>query len=133
MADDKKKKIKVDDVAKSEPAADDHDVVLVHGRTEDGLGLRALRSRPGKLESAEIRQVEKGKPIHGGDVVSLKSREESPLLWDVDVQYSPDEQSTSAGPPKVSSDRYRANWDTIFGKKRRKRLKKKAPDKRTLN
>ncbi len=124
MADDKKKKDK---------AGDDHDVVLVHGRTEDGLGLRALRSRPGKLESAEIRQVEKGKPIHGGDVVSLKSREESPLLWDVDVQYSTGEQSSTVGPPKVSSDRYRANWDSIFGKKRRKRGKKKAPDKSTLN
>ncbi len=120
---------------KTDPV-DDHDVVLVHGRTEDGHGLRALRSRPGKLEVAEIRQVQKGKPLAAGDVVSLKPRDESPLLWDVDVQYSAGEESSAVGPPKVTSQKYRSNWDAVFGKKKRKRLgagKAKAPDKNTLN
>ena len=132
MADDTDSK-KPDD--KSDDKTDDHDVVLVHGRTEDGQGLRALRSRPGKLELAEIRQVQKGKPITGGDLVSLKSRAESPLLWDVDVQYSAGEEATSVGPPKVTSQKYRTNWDEVFGKKRRRatRARAKLPDKSTLN
>ena len=124
------------DSKKPDDKPDDHDVVLVHSRTEDGQGLRALRSRPGKLEVAEIRQVQQGKPITGGDVVSLKSREESPLLWDVDVQYSAGEETNTAGPPKVTSQKYRTNWDAVFGKKRRRarpRGRAKLPDKSTLN
>lgn len=129
MADDENSK-------KPDTPEKDHDVVLVHGRTEDGQGLRALRSRPGKLEMAEIRQVQKGKPLTAGDMVSLKPREESPLLWDVDVQYSSGEESTSVGPPRVTSDKYRSNWDSVFGKKRRRARgagKAGVPDKNTLN
>lgn len=115
--------------------SEDHDVVLVHGRTEDGQGLRALRSRPGKLELAEIRKLKEGQPINTGEVVSLQPRQESPLLWDVDVQYSVGEESSTVGPPKVTSQKYRSNWDTVFGKKRRQRkpARGKTPDKDTLN
>lgn len=115
--------------------SEDHDVVLVHGRTEDGQGLRALRSRPGKLELAEIRKLKEGQPINTGEVVSLQPRQESPLLWDVDVQYRTGaEAALGAGPPKVTSQKYRSNWDSVFGSKRREpRRKKKLPDKASLN
>lgn len=95
-----------------------HDVVLLYNQTENGDGYRALRSRPGKVELAEIRPLVQGKPILSADVVRLHEREGSPLLWDVEVQYSPREDAPSvrAGPPRVSSALYRNNWDIIFGK-----------------
>lgn len=96
----------------------DHDVVLVHGRTEDGEGVRALRSRPRRLDLAEIRPVKQGKPLQGGELVRLRQRGESPLLYDVEVQYA-EESDTSAdhaGPPRVTSSAYRRNWEAVFGK-----------------
>lgn len=101
---------------KTEP---EHDVVLVHGRTEDGEGLRALRSRPDRLDLAELRPLRHGRPFQGaGEVVRLRQRGESRLLYDVDVQYRGEEQLGS-GPPKVATQTYRDNWEVIFGKKRK--------------
>ncbi|MGC4064550.1 MAG: hypothetical protein QM784_07890 [Polyangiaceae bacterium] len=59
-----------------------------------------------------------GKPITG-EVVRLSPRQESPLLCNVHVEYAPEPSSraTSAGPAQVATDRYRQNWDQIFGKK----------------
>ncbi|MCC6748124.1 MAG: hypothetical protein IT371_10725 [Deltaproteobacteria bacterium] len=96
----------------------DHDVVLVQGPTEDGQGMRALRSRPGRLDLTELRPTSDGKPLNGAELVRLKPRAESPALWDVDVQFS-DAQATDAarsGPPRVATAAYRKNWDTAFGK-----------------
>lgn len=92
-----------------------HDVVLLHGPTDDGGGLRALRSRPGRLELAEIRPVKKGAPMHAGELVQLKARKGSPLLWDVDVQYSAAEEQGHDGPARVTSEQYRRNWEEAFG------------------
>ena len=104
-----------------------HDVVLLHGPTEDGEGVRALRSRPKKLELAEIRPVKEGKPImSGGELVRLQRREESPLLYDVEVQHrepAPRTQTDHAGPPRVASREYRDNWDAVFGDRGRKKKK----------
>ena len=101
----------------------DHDVVLVQGPTEDGQGMRALRSRPGRLDLTELRPTSDGKPLNGAELVRLKPRAESPALWDVDVQYADahatDAQATDAarsGPPRVASAAYRRNWDAAFGK-----------------
>jgi len=96
-----------------------HDIVLVHGRTEDGEGLRAIRSRPERLEAAEIRPIKDGRPINGAELIRLHQREESPLLYDVDVQCPSEELSAGArgGPPRVSSRRYRNNWDAVFGRR----------------
>ena len=108
-----------DDAPEKKPEPD-HDVVLVHGRTEDGQGLRALRSRPDRLDLAELRPLRSGQPIQGaGEVVRLRQRGESPLLYDVDVQYHGEEQGGTGGPPQVATQRYRDNWEAIFGKKRR--------------
>lgn len=109
----------------SDKLAKPHDVVLLHGTTEDGEGIRALRSRPKKLELAEIRPVKEGKPImSGGEVVRLQQREENPLLYDVEVQHrepAPKTHTDHAGPPRIASQEYRNNWEAIFGKPRRKR------------
>lgn len=106
------------------------DVVLMHSRTKDGEGIRALRSRSSRLEMAEIRPLKQGKPIIGGEVVRLHPREESPLLCDVEVQYRAEDHDASAhaGPAQVASDKYRRNWDVIFGDPRTR-----ASSKRTLN
>ena len=99
----------------------DHDVVLLHSRTEDGQGVRALRSRPSKLELTEIRPIKEGKPLMAGEVVRLRPRQESPLLCDVDVEYSLEtEGGDHDGPPRVASRAYRDNWDAVFGRAPRK-------------
>lgn len=111
-----------------------HDVVLVHGRTPAGDGLRVLRFRPGRLDLAEIRPVEDGKPIIApADVIRLRERRGSPLLWDVDVLYTFGDDarlsprpSGHKGPPRVATDVFRRNWEAIFGKP-------DAPDETGLN
>lgn len=92
----------------------DFDVVFLQGETKDGEGLRALRSRPGRIEATELRAVREGRPLTG-ELVRLLPREESPLLWNVDVQYSQDEQRGHAGPARITSEAYRDNWERIFG------------------
>lgn len=84
----------------------------MHSRTDDGQGIRVLRAREGRVEAGELRAMKEGAPI-SGEVVSLKQRQEHPLLWDVDVQYRP-RTNSHAGPARVSSRAYRDNWDSIF-------------------
>ncbi len=103
------------------------DVVLVHGPTEDGAGVRALRSRPGKLELAELRPVKEGQPLAAREIVSLRRRKESPLLYDVKTLYAAEEETRGAagstgheGPARVSSSRYRDGWEAIFARKKTK-------------
>lgn len=91
----------------------EHDVVLVHSRTADGAGIRALRSRPGRLEAAELRPLKRGTPIMAGEIISLRERAGSPVLWDVEVVHRDGE--THEGPPRVTTASYRRNWDSIFG------------------
>ena len=98
-----------------------HDVALVHGVTEDGAGLRLLRSRPDRLEQAVLRGVKEGQPLVG-ELVRLRPRKGSPLLWDVETLYDQREQKKPAespqaarsGPAQVATDTYRRNWDAVF-------------------
>jgi hypothetical protein len=108
------------------------DVVLVHGRTEDGKGLGVLRKRGDTLAAGEMRPMEEGKPING-EVVSLRPRGESPLLFDVDVVHAPEGART--GPAQVSTDSYREGWQSIFGaeEKARRRQRPGAASKKSLN
>jgi len=93
------------------------DVVLVHGRTDDGKGLKVLRKKADELSSGEVRPVEEGKPLTG-DLVRLKPRPEMPLLCDVDVEYeAPRTAKGGAGPARVSSSAYRKGWDRMWGKR----------------
>jgi hypothetical protein len=102
-----------------EPSDKGHDVVLLHGRTDDGDGIRVIRSRPDKLEVGELRAAKEGKPIMGGEMVTLHPRAESPLLYDVEVAHDArvpvPVPARGAGPARVSSEAYRRNWDAIFG------------------
>jgi hypothetical protein len=113
-----------------------HDVVLLHSRTRDGQGYRALRSRPDRLEAAEIRPLKTGQPLTGGEVVSLKEREGSPVLWDVKVELSNrPSHRTRQGPAQYASDSYLKNYEAIFGHKRRRRARPRGgdPEPGTLN
>jgi hypothetical protein len=94
------------------------DVALIHGRTEDGRGLKILRRRQDRIEVGAVMPLVPGKPIVG-EVVRLEPRKESPLLCDVHVEYAPpasaESRPTAAGPAQVATDKYRENWELIFG------------------
>jgi hypothetical protein len=97
------------------------DVVLVYDRSEDGRGYDVLRQRGEQIEAGRMRPLDEGKPIHG-EVVRLKPREESPALFDVEIQH--DARPSTGRPAKVATEQYRRGWESIWAKNR--------PD-RTLN
>ncbi len=101
--------------AEAAPPADSGDMVLVHGKTEDGQGLEVLRKRGDEVYAGQMRPIAEGKAITG-EVVSLRPRAESPLLFDVDVLHRA-EAGGRTGPAKVATDEYRAGWKSIFGEK----------------
>jgi hypothetical protein len=98
------------------------DVVMLHGKTEDGEGARVLRARPGRLEGGEVRPLREGKPLGKGEIVSLSRRKDAPALYDVKVEHvvgEPDARSTqkaTPGPAQVATRAYRENWERIFGR-----------------
>ncbi len=104
------------------------DVVLVHGATEDGQGVRVLRARNAQLELGTVRPLQPGKPIHG-EVVSLTPRANAPEnVYDVKVELDSTPSPTGAsgrtsasrsGPAQVATDLYRNNWDAIYKRKKR--------------
>ncbi len=113
------------------------DVVLLHGRTDDNEGYRAVRAREGRVELAEIRPARDGRPLTGSELVRLRPRPELPLLCDVEVLFrgeAPDSEGTAEregqreaaagtgheGPARVTSRSYRENWDEIFRPRSRK-------------
>jgi hypothetical protein len=126
---------------KPDPAGSD--VVLIHGVTEDGKGLRVLRAQGERLELGQVRPLEEGKPLQG-DVVKLTPRPEAPFVCDVETQVKVVERAPAAvrsttssakadsanaerpaksdgapehrrkGPPQVASRAYRENWDAIW-------------------
>ena len=102
--------------AAPEAPADHDDVALIHGRTDDGRGLKILRRRQDRIEVGAVVPLTPGKPIVG-EVVRLEPRKESPLLCNVHVEYAPpvDARPTANGPAQVATDRYRQNWDLVFG------------------
>ncbi len=98
------------------------DVVLALGVTDDGRGVNVLRARDERVEVGQVRPLEEGKPIQG-EVVKLKPRPGAPFLCDVDTQFKTPQPSaapkafeatTRKGPPQVSSEAYRQNWDAIW-------------------
>jgi hypothetical protein len=127
---------------KGVPPRKSKDLVLVHGRTKDGLGLGVIRAREERLEIGTMRPLEEGKSIYG-EVVKLTPRSEMPLLFDAETQFVSKEPSVAtsdsapppaqarqaaqntaaAGPPQVASDTYRKNWDAIWNRSPAKRDK----------
>jgi hypothetical protein len=97
-----------------DPATED--VALLCGPTEDGAGTRVLRARQGRVEAGVVRPAKDGRPLAGAEVVRLRPREGTPALCDVDVLHEPEPTSDAAGrPARIATDRYRENWDRIFG------------------
>ena len=117
---------------KSDKEKDKQDVVLLHSPTEDGEGVRAVRSRPGRLDFTELRPLEEGKDVSHSEVIKLTPHEKTPRICDVDVIYGPEEKAETqsaqshAGPARIASDAYRKNWDQVF------KLRSKKPPKDTL-
>lgn len=97
------------------------DVVMVHGKTEDGEGTKVLRARPGRIDAGEMRPLREGKPLSGpGDIVRLAKRPESPALYDVQVEHvlegqGPEPSRGADGPAQVATKAYRESWDRTFG------------------
>src|SRR5258705_5290623 len=94
------------------------DVALVHRVTPDGA-VHVIRRRGDQLEAGALSPLREGVPIQG-EVVSLRPRENFPLLCDVDVLYTPPPSTTPAakasprpthrkGPAQVATDDYRDN------------------------
>ena len=94
------------------------DLVLVFGKSEDGHGYNVLRQRGEEVEAGRMRPLDEGKPIHG-EVVRLAAREDSPLLFDVEVQH--DARLSTGRPAKVASEEYRQGWESIWAQKPRDR------------
>jgi hypothetical protein len=90
------------------------DVLYVHGPTENGDGFRVIRQREERLEIGELRTLREGRPL-SGELVKLSPRTESDRLFDVNVLYATEKRSDCGGPAQVATDKYRRNWDTIFG------------------
>lgn len=99
------------------PATVNNDVVMIHSPHDDGEGYNVLRMRDGSLELGAIRNIREGAPIHG-DVVSLTQRKENERLYNVEtlVKAPRPPEPARHGPAQVATDRYRTNWENIFGK-----------------
>lgn len=119
-------------MSSGEKSGDDpFDVVLLHGKTEDGSGARVLRARPGRLEAGEVRPLQSGRPLAAGaEVVRLEARGGAPNLYDVKVEYQAGEAGDKSAPPslvaggpaQVATPAYRDSWERTFGPARRKAL-----------
>ena len=103
------------------------DVALVHRITPDGA-VHVIRRRGNQLEAGALQPLREGVPIQG-EVVSLRPRENCPVLCDVDVLYTPPAVAKPApsaragterrkGPAQVATDDYRDNWDSIWNSKK---------------
>jgi len=100
---------------KAEAKLANDDVVMVLGRSDDGKSLGVLRQKGDEVYAGSLRPLDEGKPIQG-EVIRLKPRDDSSVLYDVDVQL--DASPSSGRPAKVASDEYRRGWETIWSKKR---------------
>jgi hypothetical protein len=98
------------------------DVALIHGVTASG-DMRILRKRADRLEVDAVKQLREGTPITG-KVVKLTPRREFPLLCDVETVLpspAPLKSDVAAdgprkGPAQVATERYRDNWESIWGR-----------------
>lgn len=105
------------ETAGPEAPSERKDVVIAAGPTADRKGAVVLRAREGRVELGEMRPLEEGKPIHG-ELVRLRAR--APRIFEVEetIPLGSGTLEAKAGrPAQVSNDRYRANWEAIYGAK----------------
>jgi hypothetical protein len=99
-----------------ERKAADEDVAILCGPTEDQQGQRLIRLRQGELQAGEVRPARQGMPLFGRELLRLKPRENTPRICDVDVVHPAEAPlQDRVGPAQVATDRYRDNWERIFG------------------
>lgn len=116
-------------VEKTATAAVSPDVALVHHVAPDGA-VHIIRRRGNQLEAGALQPLREGVPIQG-EVLSLRPRENFPMLCDVDVLYTPPAAPAAAakpsdgprparrkGPAQVATNDYRDNWDSIWANKK---------------
>jgi hypothetical protein len=110
------------ELPKNASTGNDHtDMVWVYGKSDDGRRYDVLRQRGSSVQPGTMRPLDEGKPIHG-EVVRLRPRQDSPALFDVEVQH--DGRSSTGRPAQVATQQYRKGWESIWAKK---------PDTRALN
>ena len=99
------------------------DVAIVYGKSDDGKSYGVLRRRHQEIEVGLLRPLEDGKPIQG-EVVRLRPRHDSPVVFDVETQHGRTFARKAGGPPKVTNAAYRDGWDSIWSRQ---------PDPKALN
>ena len=104
----------------------------MHHVAPDGA-VHIIRRRGNQLEAGALQPLREGQPIQG-EVLSLRPRENFPMLCDVDVLYTPPVAAAAKpsvpspapssrplrrkGPAQVATDDYRDNWDSIWANKK---------------
>lgn len=96
--------------------ASHEDVALLYSQSEDGRSYGMLRRRKDEIQVGTLRALEEGKPIHG-EVVSLRPRPDSPVLFDVETEHTMTTGHKTSGPPKIATREYREGWDSIWSEK----------------
>jgi hypothetical protein len=88
-----------------------------------------LRFRGDSVQAGELRPAREGQPIGNGELVRLKPLHAELPVCEVEVLHAPDQDGTSTesptapasstrsgtGPARVSTRRYRRNWNVVFG------------------
>ena len=94
------------------------DLVVAAGPTADNKGAVVLRAREGRVEVGELRPLEDGKPITG-ELLRLRPTPKHPHVFQVEeaIELPGTKPSATGRPAQVASDRYRANWEAIYGRK----------------
>jgi hypothetical protein len=94
------------------------DVALVVGRDEHGVHVLRRRGPDAPVEAGVLQPLVEGRPITE-EVISLRSRPDAPLVFDVStVLERPTPRAVPDGPSQVATDEYRKGWDTIWGPRR---------------
>jgi hypothetical protein len=93
------------------------DVALLTGPTEDGEGARLLRLQRGALYAGEVRPAREGQPLGGQELVRLRPMPGRGPLCEVEVLHAPEAAPAGdrSGPARIATDRYRRNWNAVFG------------------
>jgi hypothetical protein len=94
------------------------DVALVVGRDQHGVHVLRRRGPDAPVEAGVLQPLVEGRPITE-EVISLRSRPDAPLVFDVStVLERPTPRAAPDGPSQVATDEYRKGWDSIWGPKR---------------
>jgi len=110
-------------VTAQDKADEQPDLLLVYGPAPDGRGQSVIRRRNNRLEAGSLMPLVHGRPIEG-EVVALKPRPEHPRLFEVKTEWAAEVRETperaQSGPVRVTNERYRDGWKSIWGATDRK-------------